>query len=829
MTIRNPDAQPPLQVAVIDMQPITPAVGGGRLRLLGLYHNLGPGFRTTYVGSYDWPGERFRECRLTDSLTEIDEPLSREHFAVDADWRAHAGGATVTDVAFPILGRLSDAFLGRARSALRGADIVIFSHPWTYPHLADDVDRRTQFLVYDSQNAEALLKSELLGGAPFNAELAKCAAMAECFLVRAADLVIGCSTEDIAFFSASYRAPDDRFELVPNGVFVERIRAPSSQESGARKSALELAGPVAIFLGSDYGPNRDAARFIVETLAPALPWVTFAICGGVGRGMSGGSDLPVNVRAPGILDDEQRLEWLQAADVALNPMFSGSGTNIKMFDYMAAGLPVVATPIGARGIAQASREGILVCPAEEIGNHVSALLARGDHLAELGQRNRRWVEEQHAWERLSPALGDTLRLRRSRHAAGADGAAVPGTTAVAMKRSAGVGHSTGASGSAAPTRIAILSTYGIKCGIAEYASYLADALRAEGASVQVFGNRADQCELGAAVPHASGGGIRARRLWHYDRATPARSEVDLDEVSRVMAAEAITHLNVQYHRAFFSERVLLDLTAAACRAGGSVSITLHNSSDSSPEVLAELGRREVLVLVHNRMEEARLRLLGIRSAHYLPQGVRKFPGTEPGRLPSGNGGPVIATFGFLRPHKGLLELLTAFDMLRKVFPDASLVAQTALYPSTDSSDYLAIVQGRIEEIGLRRHVAIDTRFLPIDDAVGRLAESDVVVLPYALSDEGSSAAAAAAVAARRPIVATMARIFDDIRHQIYSADSNEPPALAVAIATVCANPPLRRHLEALSARAAAEREWSSIARRFLRLVESGSQRSIGAA
>ena len=36
--------------------------------------------------------------------------------------------------------------------------------------------------------------------------------------------------------------------------------------------------------------------------------------------------------------------------MAINPMFGGSGTNIKMFDFMAAGLPTISTEIGARGI-----------------------------------------------------------------------------------------------------------------------------------------------------------------------------------------------------------------------------------------------------------------------------------------------------------------------------------------------------------------------------------------------------------------------------------------------------------------------------------------------
>ena len=40
----------------------------------------------------------------------------------------------------------------------------------------------------------------------------------------------------------------------------------------------------------------------------------------------------------------------------INPMISGSGTNIKMFDFMAAGLPIITTDIGARGIEELLRE-----------------------------------------------------------------------------------------------------------------------------------------------------------------------------------------------------------------------------------------------------------------------------------------------------------------------------------------------------------------------------------------------------------------------------------------------------------------------------------------
>jgi glycosyltransferase involved in cell wall biosynthesis len=49
----------------------------------------------------------------------------------------------------------------------------------------------------------------------------------------------------------------------------------------------------------------------------------------------------------GYVDDLRPI--LAAADVAVNPIAYGSGSNLKMAEYLAAGLPVVTTPIGARG------------------------------------------------------------------------------------------------------------------------------------------------------------------------------------------------------------------------------------------------------------------------------------------------------------------------------------------------------------------------------------------------------------------------------------------------------------------------------------------------
>jgi glycosyltransferase involved in cell wall biosynthesis len=151
-----------LNVAVLDMQPIEPAVGGGRLRLLGLYHNLGGQVATTYVGTYDWPGPGYRDHQLTPTLREIDVPLSDRHFAASDEWRRLTGGKTVIDVSFPMLAHLSPQYVDAARAAVRDADVVV-----CLASVGLSARARVRWpvrpaLVYDAHNVESVLRYRLL-------------------------------------------------------------------------------------------------------------------------------------------------------------------------------------------------------------------------------------------------------------------------------------------------------------------------------------------------------------------------------------------------------------------------------------------------------------------------------------------------------------------------------------------------------------------------------------------------------------------------------------------------------------------------------------------
>lgn len=402
-----------LRVAVLDMQPIEPATGGGRLRLLGLYHSLGDSFETHYVGTYDWPGPRQRRQMLSPTLQEDLVPLSAEHFAAADKCREQADGRVVIDSTFPELAYLSVDYVTAARAAAAAADIVIFSHPWIFPLVRNDIDPARQLIVYDSHNVEGLLRMELLDDGGPGTAIVRDVVKLERELCLYAHLVLACSHEDRAAFHRLYGTSFEHMRVFANGTFTEKIVPPNPSQHTQARAKLEL-GPtrVVFFIGSNYAPNAQAARFIVDYLAPALPNLLFVIAGGVAESFQDASQ-HFNVRLPGVIYEDARLSWLQAADVAINPMFGGSGTNIKMLDYMAAGLPIVTTAIGARGL-ETAEQAFVESTADRFASDIAALIADPSRTRELGSAARRQASRFYSWERISPELGKLLQRWHAR-------------------------------------------------------------------------------------------------------------------------------------------------------------------------------------------------------------------------------------------------------------------------------------------------------------------------------------------------------------------------------------------------------------------------------
>lgn len=200
--------------------------------------------------------------------------------------------------------------------------------------------------------------------------------------------------------------------VVPNGVMAFTHPVPGDEERAAAKMALNYSAEdkLVIFIGSAYEPNAEAAKFIVNMLAPAVPEVTFIIAGGVGSIVEKVNHK--NVRVTGMLNEEDKALWLSAADMAVNPMFSGSGTNIKMFDFMSMAMPTVTTKIGARGIDTGGLNAMLVVdPTKEAFATAIRALFDQEYRGKVGAAARACVESGYAWERISDVVGRMFSSR----------------------------------------------------------------------------------------------------------------------------------------------------------------------------------------------------------------------------------------------------------------------------------------------------------------------------------------------------------------------------------------------------------------------------------
>jgi glycosyltransferase involved in cell wall biosynthesis len=141
---------------------------------------------------------------------------------------------------------------------------------------------------------------------------------------------------------------------VPTGVDVEYF-APRGQSP----FLSEL-----VFCGSmDWLPNVDAVEYFLSEIFPLirkqLPGAAFTIAGRspdarvikAAHGIAG-------VRVTGKVDDMRPYLW--GAKISIVPIRIGGGTRLKIYECMAAGVPVVSTTIGAEGLRCHDGEDIVI-------------------------------------------------------------------------------------------------------------------------------------------------------------------------------------------------------------------------------------------------------------------------------------------------------------------------------------------------------------------------------------------------------------------------------------------------------------------------------------
>jgi polysaccharide biosynthesis protein PslH len=234
-------------------------------------------------------------------------------------------------------------------------------------------------------------------------------------------------------------APEARVFRIENGVDtayysdrrIERAhaawRAKGSHHVAANSSELRRELPDAAeqkprriaFVGSmDYHANVDAAVSFAREVWPRLrqqkPELIFTI---VGRDPAPEvrrlAEVP-GVEITGTVDDVR--PYYHETLAAIIPLRVGGGSRLKILEAMAAGVPVVSTPLGAEGLDVEHGQNIILAETgEELCEAIIGVSENEEQRRKLIAAGRALVSERYDWSRLGAALFETYEslLNRS--------------------------------------------------------------------------------------------------------------------------------------------------------------------------------------------------------------------------------------------------------------------------------------------------------------------------------------------------------------------------------------------------------------------------------
>lgn len=388
------------KILVVNDFPVFPVVHGGKVRILNIYNNISSKFQVTYVCLGDNP--KIVTKTISENFREISVPKTFFYKLIILLAKKIMGIA-VDDLVALFFAGFNFHFKKIIKEEISKSDIVIFCHPYMYPALKPFIEKKT--VIYEALNVEyALKKSILKDGLLKNIMLHRLKKCSQNLLTRS-DLCFAMSEEDKLQFSQVYDVTISKFRIAPNGVDVNFYADVYQERITRNESGISV--PLIIFMGSGHPPNVEAAWQIVRDIAPRHPRMNFIIAGSV-CGVIRTEKRGKNVHLTDFIPDEEKKELFKIADIAVNPMISGSGTNLKMFDYMAAGIPIISTPVGARGINLNNGIHAIVCDIDSFPNEIFNLVNDTDLLKTLSQNGRNLAKDQYDWKNIADSMINSI-------------------------------------------------------------------------------------------------------------------------------------------------------------------------------------------------------------------------------------------------------------------------------------------------------------------------------------------------------------------------------------------------------------------------------------
>lgn len=238
----------------------------------------------------------------------------------------------------------------------------------------------------------------------------------------AAACVICVSEAGKRHLMTNWNVPAEKIVVFPNAVDVERFR-PDPEGRAQVRAALGLnANPMIMFVGNFF-PWHDVAT-LLEAFGRVLAGYPHARLVLVGEGAerqammrrAAERGLGRAVQFTGVVPHADVPRYVAAADIAVVPYPRMHHelwlSPLKLFEYMASGVAVVASRLGQlTDVLQDGRNGLLVPPgdARAMAAAVARLLDDATLRARLGRQAREDAVRKHSWEQYVARLERVCR------------------------------------------------------------------------------------------------------------------------------------------------------------------------------------------------------------------------------------------------------------------------------------------------------------------------------------------------------------------------------------------------------------------------------------
>jgi glycosyltransferase involved in cell wall biosynthesis len=291
---------------------------------------------------------------------------------------------------------------------LEGASWAVYY--WLLFRLLNILRIKTR-VVYHAHNVEYLLRLQRNSRpVAWLTRYAERALLRRCFLSTAVSVV------DAGHFERLYKS---RPSILPNGVDLDKFNRVTPSEIRAIRAKYDLPRQTVLFMGlTAFPPNQEAIRFLAQDVFHRVvqnrPKAKLAIIGGE---VDMRRDWLIN---PGSIPYDEVPAFIKACDLCVAPIFSGSGTRLKILEYMAARKPVVATAKGAEGLNVEDGKNILLAEgAVAFSNKLMTLLQDTQLRTRLGEEGFLVAKAFYSWpsilhklcQKLSPAAGKNRSQR----------------------------------------------------------------------------------------------------------------------------------------------------------------------------------------------------------------------------------------------------------------------------------------------------------------------------------------------------------------------------------------------------------------------------------